>query len=98
MNVTEFVRNILLKYDRLVRHCHVPLVSGRTATIDTVGGVVSGAVDHPTDEEGDLYIEFVGIVLDSHGESEKYEQLTKLIDMYEKMLEHDVEKILNNEN
>lgn len=68
-------------FKRTVTHCHIPLISGLVATMDSPGGVVRGLVEHPDDEAAakGLYIEFVGIVVDTDNE-EQYDRFSDVLD------------------
>lgn len=74
-----------------VTHCHVPLIAGNTATMDTVGGIITGMVEHPENEK--LVIEFTGVVVDSTMDNDLFEEYLDAIDEAQKVLNEKVKEI-----
>lgn len=74
-----------------VTHCHVPIIAGHTATMDIVGGIVTGMVEHPFDDG--LVIEFTGVVVGSTMDNDLFEEYLDAIDEAQKVLNEKVEEI-----
>lgn len=78
-------------FKKEVVHCHVPLVAGHATTMDTMGGVVTGMVEHPENDK--LFIEFAGVVVDSSIEDDLFDQYLDAIEAVERVLDEKVKEI-----
>lgn len=72
-------------------HCHVPLVTGETTTMDTVGGIVAGMVEHPMMD--DLCIEFTGVVIDHNMDNDLFDEYLDAVEYAQKVLSEKVDEI-----